>query len=85
MLNTILNPLVRLRNKSILSTLKVKKVLKTRLKSSMLHELVLIHGKSSNRKAANLKLSQFNITLQIYTVSPAEMEETHHRESNTVT
>lgn len=51
----------------------------------MLHELVLIHGKSSNRKAANLKLSQFNITLQIYTVSPAEMEETHHRESNTVT
>lgn len=42
----------------------------------MLHELVLMHGKSSNRKAAKLKLNQFNLTLQIYTnVSPAEMEE----------
>lgn len=40
----------------------------------MLHELVLMHGKTSKRKAA--KLNQFNITLHIYTnVSPAEMEE----------
>lgn len=48
--------------------------MKTRLKSSMLQELVLIHGKSSNRKAANS--NQFNSRMQIYTnVSPAEMEE----------
>lgn len=66
--------LVRLISKSILSTLKAEKVLKTRLKSSKLHELVLTHGKSSNRKAANL--NQYNIRLQIHTnVSPAEMEE----------
>lgn len=35
---------------------------------------MLVHSKSSNRKAANL--NQFNIRLQIYTnVSPPEMEE----------
>lgn len=49
MLRIILSPLVRLRNKSILSTLKVEKVLKIRQsKSSMAHELVLLHGKTSN-------------------------------------
>lgn len=74
MLKTILNSLVRLLYKLILFTLKAEMVLKTKLKSSMWHEVAVTHGKKSNRKAANL--NQFNIRLQIYTnVSPAEMEE----------
>lgn len=78
MINTILKSLVRLINISILSTLKTDKVMKTRLKTSMLQELVLIHGKCSNRKAANS--NQFSSRLQIYTnVSPAEMEESRRK------
>lgn len=69
--NIMLNPPVRLRNKSILSTLKVEKVLKIRLSEVLCGTgtytwlYILIHGKISNWRAE--KLNQFNITLQIYT------------------